>query len=337
MCDLLLLANFRNEFKNVGWFFRHYREIGVTEFHIVDNGSTDGTKEFLEKEPDVKLYDRSDASFRAAKFGVNWLNEIRSKVGKNKWCLFVDADEMFVYPGYPDLPLTKLTIKLERLGQRCLIAPMIDMFNAQSTFLKTHEESSLPEKIYPNYMPAYIRFFSSDQYPYMGVRGGAREYFFGKSLLEVSKQRSTNLRKIPLIFCEDGNEYLTVHTTKILPPSDLTGALLHFKINGYLPNHAKEEVSRREHFEGAIEYRAYDSAFSIGFPTNTSTTHISSWSGVGQLYREGIVSCPENWLKYIEKKGCNISTYNKNEQDNLSPLCLWPSIAELVKKNMSIF
>ena len=36
----------------------------------------------------------------------------------NHWCLTVDADEWFIYPGYERVPLTNLTAYLDRSGAR---------------------------------------------------------------------------------------------------------------------------------------------------------------------------------------------------------------------------
>lgn len=337
MQELLLFSCIRNELNNINWFINHYKSIGVTEFHIIDNGSTDGTRELLDTFEFVNVYDRSQESFKSSKFGITWLSGLRYEYGRGKWCLFVDADEMFVYPGYPDLPLTALFEKLERRGQRCMWAPMIDMFNAKAPLDTKHKNYDKPELIYPHYLSREIRITSSKQYPYVGVRGGAREFFFGSELKQLTGNPSPNLRKIPLTFCETGDEYITVHVTEQLPLSDITAILLHYKINGYLEEKSTIELERKEHYKSGIEYKAYNQGIIRKFQQNNYLKFRSQWLGVSQLYQEGLVSCPKHWKDFLEKKGADMSGYTETETTKSTPLTLWPSIALLSKNIFEVF
>ena len=78
-------------------FLDYYRRLGVDHFLFVDNGSDDGTAEYLAAQPDVSLW-ATNHSYRLARFGVDWLGWLQWRYGHGHWCLTVDADELLVYP-----------------------------------------------------------------------------------------------------------------------------------------------------------------------------------------------------------------------------------------------
>ena len=69
--DIVLLATERNERVRLPFFLRYYRDLGVDHFLIVDNGSDDGSREYLAAQPDVSLW-HTQAGYKAAHFGVDW-------------------------------------------------------------------------------------------------------------------------------------------------------------------------------------------------------------------------------------------------------------------------
>ncbi len=325
---LFLFANMRNERHNLDWFLAHYRKIGVTDFVIVDNGSTDGTAEHLSTCPDVQVVDMPQSSFKAAKHGVDWLNALRQERARGSWCLFVDADEMLVYPGFPEIPLTVLLERMGMLGQRCLVAPMLDMFNAADLFEAELGDGLSPLDLWPHYMGRALRVTPAETFPYVGFRGGARTEFFGDALEARTGRNSPNLRKIPVLFAESGEEYVTVHSTVELAPATFTCALLHFKVNRYLRIRAGEEASRKEHAEEAVEYQAYVDAFA---ETPAAPEDYDTWEGVNGLVRQGLMVCPADWQKYINKHGGNVEHVTRPTYGGLT---LWPGLANAIRASI---
>src|SRR5262249_47188260 len=106
----------RNEILRLPRTFDHYRNIGVARFLVVDNGSTDGSREFLLDQPDCHVFVTHN-SYAEAGCGVEWLHSLLDEYGMNRWCLVVDADEWFIYPGYEHQPLPALVRHLERSGK----------------------------------------------------------------------------------------------------------------------------------------------------------------------------------------------------------------------------
>jgi glycosyltransferase involved in cell wall biosynthesis len=117
----------RNErFRVEGWI-THYRNIGIRQFFIIDNGSSDGTYEFLLEQHDV-VVERTHASFQDSKFGIEWLNSFRAIIGPDKWVLFADADELIVYDGWPKHLVAEIIDKAETLGCNAFFGFMLDMY-----------------------------------------------------------------------------------------------------------------------------------------------------------------------------------------------------------------
>eukprot|EP01031_Cornospumella_fuschlensis_P042141 gene42141-51456_t len=54
----------------------HHRRLGVDRFLVIDNGSVDGTVDYLTSQPDVHLFQTTE-SFAAANDGLHWGNAVR--------------------------------------------------------------------------------------------------------------------------------------------------------------------------------------------------------------------------------------------------------------------
>ena len=106
--DILIFSTVRNERIRLPFFLDYYRKLGVNHFLFVDNGSDDGTREYLESQADVSLWTTSH-SYKRAKFGIDWLNALQLRYGIGHWNLVVDVDEFLVYPFCDSRPLRALT------------------------------------------------------------------------------------------------------------------------------------------------------------------------------------------------------------------------------------
>ena len=93
--NILLFSTLRNERVRLPFFLRYYRDLGVSHFLIVDNDSDDGSREYLQAQPDVSIW-TTPHSYKRARFGVDWLNWLQMKYGHDHWCLVGDPDEFFV-------------------------------------------------------------------------------------------------------------------------------------------------------------------------------------------------------------------------------------------------
>jgi len=124
---VLVFSTMRNEILRVQHWLDHYRTLGVAHFFVVDNASDDGTAELLAAQSDVSVWTTSE-SYKASRFGVDWLTCLQRSFGHNRWCLTVDADEILVYPDCNTRGLHDLTAFLDATGRDAFGAIMLDMY-----------------------------------------------------------------------------------------------------------------------------------------------------------------------------------------------------------------
>jgi hypothetical protein len=260
--DILCFMTVRNEAARLPFMIAHHRALGVRHFLIVDNASGDGTGDFLATQPDVSLW-RTGASYKASRFGMDWLTWLMLRHGHGHWCLTLDADELLVYPHWQSRPLPALTDWLDRQGLRAMGALTVDLYPDGPVAQGDHAPGDDPL--------ARLRWFDSGNYqvqvqPKLGnlwVQGGARaRVFFGRD-----PRRAPTLNKIPLVRWHW--RYAYVNSTHALLPPRLnrvyatdggmltSGVLLHTKFLPGIVDRAAEEKARGEHFADGAQYAAY--------------------------------------------------------------------------------
>ena len=121
------LALAHNEANIIGPFLEHYRALGPVSFIIVDDHSTDGTREFLEAQPDVTIYQPVPGSTYARDKRA-WRSEILDACADGRWCLAPDIDEHLVWRGMANTSLPELIGALEEEGAEALLCIMVDMY-----------------------------------------------------------------------------------------------------------------------------------------------------------------------------------------------------------------
>lgn len=90
-----VICALRNERFILPHFLNHYRRMGVTSFLIADNGSDDGSVEWLAEQPDTVVFS-AEAPFREAVQGTEWKIALMAQLRADKWSLVADADEFLV-------------------------------------------------------------------------------------------------------------------------------------------------------------------------------------------------------------------------------------------------
>lgn len=167
---ILVFTTVHNEKLRLPWFLRYYRELGIRHFVIVDNDSTDGSREWLMDQGDVSLYWTPD-DFRSAMCGMRWINLLAEASRAWRLVLYVDADEQLVYPDLEHRGLPDLVAWLEAQGHEAMRAHMIDMAAsplADGALLAPGQD---PVERCPYFEPHY-RFIPKLGAPYERVTGG---------------------------------------------------------------------------------------------------------------------------------------------------------------------
>ncbi len=124
--DILLFSTMRNEALRLPHFLDYYRALGVGHFLIVDNGSNDGTSELLADQDDVSLW-QTTRSYKASRFGADWLTWLQLRHANRHWALTVDADELLVFPHQESDGLARLTAWMDAHGSAAMSAVMDEL------------------------------------------------------------------------------------------------------------------------------------------------------------------------------------------------------------------
>lgn len=272
--DVLLFSTLRNEAPRLRFFLDYYRARGVAHFFIVDNGSDDGSAEFLADQPDVSLW-TTEASYKRANFGMAWLNALLHKYADGHWCVVVDPDEFLVYPYCDTRDIPMLCDHLDLGGRESLGAILLDLYGAGPISETTCGAGEDPIAAAPWFDTANYFIRRNDRYRNLWIQGGPRL----RAFFPERPMHAPALNKIPLVKWRRGACFIS-STHALLPRSynitydeeggeRLTGALLHAKFLSVLADKVEEEVERGEHFAGGREYKAYARRIAGGLSLRT--------------------------------------------------------------------
>jgi hypothetical protein len=260
--DILCFLCVRNEAQRLPFLLEHHRRLGIAQFLIVDNGSTDGTLALLAGQPDVSVW-QTGASYKAARFGMDWLTWLLIRHGHGHWCLTLDADEILVYPHWPTRPLPALTDWLDRQGQHALGALTIDLYPEGPVSAARHQPGDDPARALPWFDSGNYLVQVQPRMQNLWIQGGAR----ARAFFDQTPRRAPTLNKVPLVRWHWRYAYVN-STHSLLPPrlnrvyatdgGELTsGALLHSKFLPGIIERSAEEKARGEHFADGAQYAAY--------------------------------------------------------------------------------
>lgn len=252
--DLLVIAVVRNEGTMLPHFLDHYRRLGVKGFVFIDNASDDGTRETLLGEHDVLLYS-ADTEYRYSHYGVSWQKAVLGNHCIGRWVVLADADEFLVYPDYEQRSLRDYVRDIEEAGCDSARVMMIDMYPYGDLSEADFERDS------PFEVAAYF-----DKEPVIewriggGYFGNTRNFTSGlrHRLMPASEphafmsQKYALLRYMPWMRLNQG-----LHNVANIRPIETDLCFAHFKYHAGFKQKVEVEVERKQHFDGAREYKRY--------------------------------------------------------------------------------
>lgn len=255
----VVISVVRNERDRLPDFFRHYREAGIERFSILDNGSSDGTLEFLIDQPDADVF-QLDAPFHWPQ-KQGWIHLLITLAGRSEkvWYLYADADEHVVFDGMPGKSLHDLCAEMDRIGVSRVRGMLVDMY-APGPLLRSRFDGGRLDAAYPLFDgDGYVEA----RYPQIISRkGGPRRRVFG----HVEKDFNPEMTKYPLFRLVDNAIFANPHhiypyEANFLSPCYL--GILHFK---FLPNvveKIEDAIARKAYWNESIEYRCYKAVLDI--------------------------------------------------------------------------
>lgn len=257
---VIVVAVARNEKTLMPHFLAHYRALGVRHFVLVDNLSNDGTREYLRSQPDVVLYS-ADTEYRHSHYGVAWQRAVLGAHALGRWVVLADIDEMLIYEDCEHRHITEWLAELDAQGHDAALAKMVDMYPGGDLADADFSGSSSPFEIAPYY----------DAEPLVRWQLGAGNYSNGPTFLSALRHRlipdsAPNLytsqkvavfRYAPWVRLSQG-----LHYASNLSVSPQSVVFAHFKYHAGFQRKVQEEIARKQHFNGAEEYRKYLSLLS---------------------------------------------------------------------------
>ena len=290
--DIIAVCVCRNEYDRLQSWLAHYRAIGVTCFAVIDNGSDDGTYEFLAAQPDVILT-RTTASYAQSNFGMVWVDQVRARISRRIWLLYTDADEQIIYRGWPERPLIDLAREAESEGADTIFAFMLDMYPDGKVDDGQPETGRDLAEVAPLFDSEYyfrlrpckpwrnpdgwvevvggprVRLMSSvrrearSDWKTYWLRGQSDRVLprVPRRLLPVALRALPTqmpvLAKYPLVRTQSPVRYLHAHAVGGATVFRESTVLLHFKFLADFAARVHREVERGEHYNGGAEYVLY--------------------------------------------------------------------------------
>lgn len=322
--EIVAVATCRNERLRLPAFLRHYRALGVEAFFVTDNDSSDGSREYLLEQPDVRVFHTSE-SYRAAGCGTRWLNRLLSTFGVGRWCVTADIDELLIYPGSETTTLRQLTAYFDRHGCEALRCLLLDLYPDGPLARCTYASDANPISAAPLFDRGPYSRARVNRCPWVLIRGGMRERVFypefrtrgagrrlADAVLESVGHRVPGLRdrpavrervrrnppcltKAPLVKWDERTEYFPhwISSRRVAPE---TGALLHFKYFQDFHERALQEVARGDRCEDLWEYQRYAEYLRRDPQLTLADEHASvRFEGTSQLVELGLIDDSEAW------------------------------------------
>lgn len=231
----------KDDLERMKLFFDHYRHLGVRKFIVVDNNSTDGTREYAIEQAGTRVYLVKEA-FQTQKKEA-WIEKVLAITGYNRWYMVVDSDELLDYVGSEHLPIDTFIRQRSADGAVLLQGYLVDMYSKAPLFT---------EQCCYKDIPKVLSLFDVDSYyetqPNQ-IYGGPRNRLFGIENL-LSKQA--------IFFFVPSMLYCCCHSMyvpQMKPCEYMTFVLRHYKFLATDKPIYENRVKEQSYYNHSIEYR----------------------------------------------------------------------------------
>lgn len=277
-CAPIVLTVVRDDLERMKLFYQHYRNLGVKQFVVIDNGSTDGTLEWVSQQQGTRCYQVSTKFLTESKVG--WIEKALALNGYNRWYVVVDSDELLDYIGSELHDLKDLILHAKDNGYKHLNGYMLDMYSDQPLFT---ENCGCDEIV------SRFRYFDASGYflknhgswvldrEVCSLKGGSRARFF--------KGMKVSLNKQSLFYYEPDTLYCHPHYFWPYSRWDETPCnfvLRHYKFLKHDLLEFEKRVEEKGFWNGSKEYRGYLKAYrdnsGIGMKNGESKEYTNSLS-----------------------------------------------------------
>jgi hypothetical protein len=300
--DVVLIALVRDGSYYLDAFFDYYRAMGIQHFVFFDNGSTDDTIARIKAQPGT-IIDQSPLPL------ADFEDLIRAypanTYGADRWCLYVDMDEMLDFEGRTTHGIHALTSYMEAQGHTAMVAQMLEMFPKTSLASAAH----LP---FADALEAFVYFdistvqrfdYHSPEIEFSALLEGnqttnpAIQFCFGGVRGKVFGEACC-LTKHPLFF--NGPQVTPAphpHLSMGVTCSDVMAVIKHYKFANDLTarDAATLESGAVDHGEDAARAEVMRQAEDLSL----FSLDARRWNRVELLYRAGFLQASDGYTAHL--------------------------------------
>jgi Glycosyl transferase family 2 len=250
--DVIVISVMRNGEVWLESFLAHHRRMGIRNFVILDNGSSDRSVEILSRQPDVTLL-RTYAPYHA--YENTMKRFLARRYCRDRWCLCLDVDELFDFPRSATMPLSALVGYLNHKGFNAVITQMLDMFSGGPISEIRNDPGKDLRTQYPFYDLSNIAAsnYTIGHLSNPAIRmhhGGIRKTIFGTD---------NGLTKVSLFLMESKlKPFVLWHHALNARLADISCVLLHFPfVSSFYTKVVEAVESGRYGYLTTDQYRSY--------------------------------------------------------------------------------
>lgn len=268
-------------------FLDHHRRIGVEQFVILDDHSTDGTRELLASQPDCVVVESpytygqeidlpGPTGERRLRAGIAFKTLLPRKYLTGRYAVCLDADEYLVLP-QGVATLGELVDLLARHDVACVAGTLVDFFPATFAEMQQRREFPTAEAM----LGAHAYF---DAVPLLDRREGSTEFqridysatgrLFRKHhvktvpdfMLRAPRWLNralpfrcprTSVSKMPIVRWDPGVEYINSHRASVPPSGKVLVGLAHLKFTCDLARRVEYALESKVYVRGSRKYLWY--------------------------------------------------------------------------------
>lgn len=276
----------RNEALRLPFMLKYHFDLGVSRVLLVDNDSADDTRELAAADPRIHVW----TSKERYKGPLYWQEPLLRRFAAGRWCLVLDADELFVYPQMDRLKLPDLAAKLDAEGTAALHCLFIEMFAREPIGQIDYRPGEDLRVAAPwfdaeGYLQKQYHPVFDGEAPKSIYMGGTRGRVFNE---EFGCSKYPFFKYSPGLFLRRG-----LHTIEGVKISKSQGAILHFKYLQDFKEKAFREAARGVYWNASAEYKAYAERFRKEGDFSLWHPSAKQYEGAQQLVELGLMKTGE--------------------------------------------